>query len=92
MRFTQAKRRWTLKVTLKDGDLDQEVVIGQLLEFEDYFLFSPTRVWDWVKAEVRDTKEDVLYFVKLFYQNRLKRYEGIECPLLFTISQVEQTF
>ena len=92
MTITRPKKKWNIKLLLKDGIEDEEILIGQLWECADYFLFSPKMLWRWCKTLIEDQKEDILDLIKLHYQDRLRRSEGIEKQMYFSQSAVEQVF
>jgi hypothetical protein len=92
MRITGAKKKWTIKLLLKDGFADEEIMIGQLWECADYFLFSPKMLWEWCRTIIEDTREDVLEKIKCHYHYRLSRCEGINKQMYFSLSDVERVF
>jgi hypothetical protein len=92
MTISGAKKKWNVKMILKDGYEDQEMIIGQLLECADYFLFSPKMLWAWCRTQVEEQRKDILDAIKLQYQYRLRREEGITSPMVFSLSPAEQVF
>jgi hypothetical protein len=92
MRLSGAKKKWNVKMIVKDDLENQELVIGQLWECADYFLFSPKMLWDWCKAQVEDQRKDILDAIKLQYQYRLRRDEGITGQMVFSLSPVDLVF
>lgn len=92
MTISQPKRKWNIKVLRKDGLTNEELIIGQLWECADYFLFSPKMLWDWTRTFVRDTKQDVLDDIKGLYGYRLGHCEGFTGQILFSMSNIDQVF
>jgi hypothetical protein len=92
MVISKATRKWNIKLLLKDDFTDEELIIGQLWECVDYFMFSPKMLWDWCQTIIEDTREDVLDTIKCHYHYRLSRCEGIEKQMSFSLSAVEQVF
>jgi len=92
MTITQPRKKWNIKLLLKDGIEDEELIIGQLWECADYFLFAPKMLWQWCQTIIDGSREDVLDRIKLQYEHRLRRREGIEKRMYFSLSAGEQMF
>ena len=92
MRISGAKRKWNVKLLLKAERDEQELVIGQLWECSEYFLFSPKMLWEWCRSQVEEQRKDILDAIKLHYQYRLHHEEGITGQMVFSLSPIEQVF
>ena len=92
MRISSPKKKWNIKLLLKDGIIDEEIEIGQVWECADYVMFTPKMLWQWCQTIIDDRREDVLDRIKCHYEMCLRRREGVESRLYFSLSAAGQVF